>query len=180
MSRPRSSAEPIPRHLIYGEGPSEEAFLCFLKATFVRRGSRFEIRTASDEGGDPVHVLRRCLRARGSVEFTSRIILMDTDRPWHPDEVIALAAEENIRLLPSSPCLEGLLLEILEQRPPADSGECKRLIHAMIPEAKMMDPRDYTPLFPRDLLMERAFEIPTLDALIRFLETGKTPETILP
>jgi hypothetical protein len=174
MSRPRTSADERPRHLIYGEGPSDAAFLRYLKSLFAPRGSGFEIRADGDEGGDPLHVLRRCLRYRGGSEFTTRTILMDTDLPWHPEEVVARAKGEKITLLKSEPCLEGLLLAILSQPVPGTAKECKREFRGKwITEAAMLSAASYTKHFSEAVLRARGKTIPTLDALIRIMEGGK-------
>ena len=84
-------------------------------------------------------------------------------------------------MLPSRPCLEGLLLEILGKPVPASSAECKRVFHRdHLTEARMMNHRNYEALFPEELLLSRAERIPTLAAIIHLLKTGKPPETTLP
>lgn len=174
MSRPRTSADERPRHLIYGEGPSDAAFLKHLKSLFASRGSGFEIRADGDEGGDPVHVLQKCLNYRGGMEYATRTILMDTDRPWHPQEVIARAGQNKITLLKSEPCLEGLLLSILAQPVPTTARDCKREFHDnWIIESHMLTAASYAKHFPEAVLRERAKTIPTLDALIRIMEGGE-------
>jgi len=171
----------LPAHLLYGEGPSEVAFLTHLKCAFHARASGFRVRVDGDEGGDPANVLARALKLPASDSYDARVILIDTDRPWCPTEVIARAAAADIRLLHSAPCLEGLLLRILNLPVPASTRECKRSIYSNhLPEAKLLDPRTYQPLLPPDRLAEAAERIPTLAALIRFLQTGDPPETILP
>lgn len=177
MSRPRSSADDRPRHLIYGEGPSDVAFLKYLKSVFASRGTGFEIRADGDEGGDPVHVLRKCLNYRGGTEYSTRTILMDTDLLWHPTDVVERAAKAGISLLPSTPCLEGLLLAILDQRIPGSSRECKREIHQnWIPENLMLTPAAYEKHFPEPHLRARASAVPVLGALIQLMEHGKPPQ----
>jgi len=181
MARPVSSTRDRQIHLLYGEGPSDAAFLRHLHSLFAPRGEGFQIKTDGNEGGDPVNVLRKCIRYRRCAEYTSRTVLVDTDRPWCPEGVVARARKEGIALLPARPCIEGLLLHILDQQVPPTSGECKRVFHREhMPEAKMMNHRNYQPKFPVDLLASRAPEIPTLAALIRFLESGDPPSTILP
>ncbi|MCX6874306.1 MAG: hypothetical protein NTW21_10940 [Verrucomicrobia bacterium] len=181
MGRPVSSIDDRSIHLLYGEGLSDAAFLSHLKSVFISRGVGFQIKADGDDGGDPTHILRKCINYRRRAEFASRTVLIDTDRPWDRETVLALAEQENVRMLPSQPCLEGLLLRILGKAVPSSSRDCKRIFQREhLSELKMMSAANYQPLFPRDLLTARAGEIPTLAALIRFLETGEAPETILP
>jgi len=181
MARPVRSVENLRIHLLYGEGPSDAAFLTFLKMIFTPRGAGFQIKTDGDDGGDPANVLHRCIHYRRRADFASRTVLVDTDRPWCPAEVVARARREDVRMLPSRPCLEGLLLEILGQPVPTMSIECKRVFHRdHLPEARMMSARSYETLFPQELLVTKAERIPTLAAIIHLLKTGNPPETILP
>jgi hypothetical protein len=59
-------------------------------------------------------------------DFTRRVALLDTDLEW-ASAVKERAKSKRIGMLSSEPCLEGLLLQVLEEMPvPPRSGGCKK------------------------------------------------------
>jgi hypothetical protein len=168
-------------HLLYGEGPTEIAFLQHLKALFHPRGGGFRITIDGDQGGGPTNVLDECISVCGVSAYEHRVILMDTDLPWHGEEVIAKASAKRIQLLGSEPCIEGLLLRILGQTAPATSDACKRQLREWLPAGtRLTDPRSYARFMPEEILLSAKDQIPTLATIIKFLQTGTAPETTPP
>lgn len=168
-------------HLLFGEGPTEIAFLQYLKSLFHPRGGGFRITVDGDQGGGPANVLAECLSISGVASYHHRFVLMDTDLPWHGEEVIAKASAKRIQLLGSEPCIEGLLLRILGQPVPATSDSCKRQLREFLPAGtRLTDPRSYPRFLSEEILLSARDRVPALDTIIRFLQTGTPPQTILP
>lgn len=180
MPRRRPQAV-LQTHLLFGEGPTEIAFLRHLKTLFHPRGGGFRITVDGDQGGGPANILAECIAVSGIAAYHHRVILMDTDLPWDGNEVIHQATAAGIDLLGSDPCIEGLLLRTLGHPVPATAEACKRQIRdALPPGIRLTDPRSYPRFLPEEILLEAQEQIPALATLIRFLQTGESPETALP
>ena len=83
------------------------------------------------------------------------------------------AKEDGIVLVPSNPCVEGLLLEILGQNIPETSKACKRKMLTHFTGDTTI-PDSYTQDFSIDVLESRRSLVPSLDVLL-FLLSGKKP-----
>ena len=80
------------------------------------------------------------------------------------------ARKRKIQILTCSPCLEGLLLEVLGEKPASTSAECKRRLKLQLGESSLTDPQSYERHFPpsllSSLLTSRADGLKTLLALL--------------
>lgn len=68
--------------------------------------------------------------------------------------------------IPSVPCIEALLLEILEENVPATTAECKRAMQRIVGVDKLTDITTLKKHFPQKLLEDRRTSISPLDQLL--------------
>ena len=160
--KPRST-----RHttLIVVEGETEEVFLKHLKNHFGRdSGSLIKVK-ASQGNGDAV--LKKSINSFEA--FDRRVAIYDAD--WQPQAKHLKAAQrKKIQILTCSPCIEGLLLEILGEKPPSSSAECKRTLEQRIGQS-LTSLQTYERHFPLTLLTSCAAQIGTLRALLDLFKT---------
>jgi hypothetical protein len=98
--------------LIYGEGQSEEIFLKHLRKLFAKN-SGVALTIKKGKGGTPKGVVEIAIKYSG--DFDRRIVVIDNDKS--KTEMMAarnLAEEHKVALIENTPCLEGLLLSILD------------------------------------------------------------------
>jgi hypothetical protein len=154
--------------LIIGEGFSEVAFLDHLKSLYVARGSGVAVKVGNARGKGPEHVLESAIRQSNSIAYDVVAALLDTDIPW-TDALRSKARKSAIQLLPSTPCLEGLLLQILDKSAAGASEALKRRLHPLL-SGSPTDKTSYQQRYPKALLDERRANIETLDALIGLMQ----------
>ena len=75
---------------------------------------------------------------------------------------------KKIQIIGAIPCIEGLLLKILDEHVPATSAQCKAQVGHTLP-ARLMAPEDYQANFPKDFLDERRDDVPELGRLLGYL-----------
>ena len=158
--------------LIVGEGDCELAFLKHLKTLYVPRGSGVRATLKNAHGKGPEHVVDFAVRQCRNADYDLRAALLDTDLPW-PARLIRDAIARRILLIPSNPCLEGLLLHILDRTVPKTSDACKKSLQAVLGGRPTAAP-SYVPLFDRVLLEQRRRSIRSLAWLLDLFE-GKGP-----
>lgn len=158
--------------LMYGEGAAEEAFLKYLKSHYARdTGVAITIRNG--KGGDPESIVRNAVREPGA--FDRCVVVLDNDKPEQEMRAARqIADSSNIVLVEQAPCLESILLSILnngtsyERRP---SAWCKNEFESRYIEKKRRrDVRAYQDVFPKELLDTRRTQVDTLNVLITFME----------
>ena len=122
--------------LVVGEGATEEAFLKYLRSLYCsgKKGPKVTIKNAYGKG--PEHVLDVAVRSQRGVAYDQVATFLDTDIPWSK-ELKARAKEYKIELIGNTPCIEGMLLQLLGKRVPALSVDCKKQLSAAL---------DYNPL----------------------------------
>lgn len=153
--------------LIVGEGDSELAFLSHLKSLYAPRGSGLQVTLRNAHGKGPEHVVEFALRQAQQFSYDSCAALLDTDLTW-PPAMIKRARSRKLLLIPSRPCLEGLLLHVLARPVPALSDPCKQALHPLL-SGRSTDPGSYAKLFPRRLLDERCTSVESLAELRRLI-----------
>jgi len=146
--------------LIVVEGETEEVFLKHLKTHFGKdSGSRITVKSPP---GNSDAVLKATLDR--FVAFDRRVAIYDEDRP--PQEKhLETARRKMIQILTCSPCIEGLLLEILEEKPPSSSAECKSRLKQRLGQS-LTNQQTYERHFPPALLTSLSEQLPTLRALL--------------
>lgn len=164
--------------LIVGEGPTEKAFLQYLKELYIARDGDFAVKIECGSGGAPCSVVQKAIRLRGSRAYDKCYVLFDADRPLETDRKLSdrMNKRPRIEVLKSTPCVEGLFLAILKypgfSQASASSDSCKWEFHAKyISEDKKMDKRSYADKFPRTVLDERRAQVLELDVILRAMQT---------
>jgi hypothetical protein len=161
-----------PRHtrhttLIVVEGDTEYAFVQYLKGLCGRNcGTRVTIENAHGGSGDAV--LKKAIQLYPP--YDACLCLYDTDRIPTIKGNIRKAEGMGIIEVPSVPCIEALLLEILEENVPTTTAECKRAMQRIVGEAKLTDITTLKKHFPQKRLEDRRTTISPLDQLLRSIK----------
>jgi hypothetical protein len=157
--------------LAVGEGETDKAFLKYLKARYIKREDGISIKVECAHGGGPECVITHSIKLNPR-NYDGAFALLDADRPCR-SSYLKKAKEKRLELIWSDPCIEGLLLKILD---PAfnpsvhKSSECKKLFesHYLNKDEKLV-PEKYVEYFPLDLLENHRRQVPELDRLIRLM-----------
>lgn len=163
--------------LIVGEGPTEKAFLQYLKELYIARDYAFAIKVECGSGGSPCSVAQKAIRLRGSRAYDRCYVLFDADRPLETDYKLSdrMNKRPRVEALKATPCIEGLFLAILKHpgfsQASAVSDSCKRDFHAdYISEEKKMDKRSYATKFSKTIFDGRRGQVPELDLILKAMQ----------
>lgn len=156
--------------LVFGEGFNEEMFLKHLRALYSYE-SNVAITVKKGKGGDAQNIIIDADKILGS--YDRKIVVLDNDK----SKVEMLKArkeaqDRNIELIENTPCLESLLLSILEKKPSGKtSAWCKsEFEEKYLDQKKRGEPNEYIKLFPKKLLEARRLKIIELNKLILIME----------
>jgi len=159
--------------LLFGEGEHDTIFLRHLVASYCRRGQSAKITVRKGRGSAADSVVDDARRVPG--DYNRRLVKLDNDKP--KKEIAAafrLAKEHNISLAFSTPCLEGLLLSILDSAGDYRNREsewCKRkLERENIVASKRGSRAHLQKIFTKRKMNAARKRIPELDKLIKFIE----------
>ncbi len=154
--------------LAVGEGKADAAFLKYLRGIYCsgRSGVKVTVRDASGKG--PSNVIGTAIGALRISSYDKKLCLLDTDLEWTKENK-SDAKRKKIELVGSTPCLEGLLLQILGRAVPASSLDCKRQLK-IITGKDMFEAEDYATNFPYAELQNLRADIAELDKLLRLFE----------
>lgn len=134
-----------------GEGAHDKAFLNHMKGIYDYRHSGQKVTVDSADGGSPEDIIQSVIRKNRHAAYDRSYILLDSDIPI-PEKARNIAKQKRIELIESTPlCLEGMLLEILEEPVPEISQKCKDFLHPKLACAPT-DPKAYKNLFSKDVL----------------------------
>lgn len=117
------------------------------------------------------------MRLKGSRAYDKCFVLVDADLPFEPDRELKkrMRRKPHIEMLNTTPCIEGLLLAILDSdfsQQVVTSDESKRIFETKhLSEDKKTDKRPYERIFSRQIIEERRIDVPELDAILRAMET---------
>jgi len=153
-----------------GEGFSDGIFLRHLKK-FYSFNSGFAITIKNGKGGDAKSIVTEAIRTPGA--FDKKIVVLDNDKPESEmEEARIIARKKKIELIENTPCLESLLLSIINQKPiNKNSSWCKKELESKyLNKNKRSEPSEYDKLFPKDLLDSKRSSISELDKLILAME----------
>ena len=84
--------------------------------------------------------------------FDRTLVVYDTDLDL-PEVWAAKARSAGHEMVPSTPCIEALFLEILGERVPANTGECKRAFSKHMTDQQKCEYRSYGKVFSKELLI---------------------------
>lgn len=153
--------------LLVGEGETEVAFLNHLKGIYIPRGCGLAVKVLSARGKGPENVVDTVVRQCAYRGFVLRAALLDTDIPWSV-EVRRRAEQMGIKMVGSTPCLEGLLLEVLNQVVPRRTADCKRTFKAVF-TGNPLRAEDYARQFDRSVLESARQRVVPLRELLELL-----------
>ncbi|MCX5783121.1 MAG: RloB domain-containing protein [Elusimicrobia bacterium] len=108
--------------LIGCEGETEAAFLRFIKELYVKRDHKFAVTIRNARGGSPSDIIEETDRHRDG--YDNCFVLLDADKAYPMS-----SQYPRIKILLSTPCIEGLFLAILEKKfsqKSAKTNDCKR------------------------------------------------------
>lgn len=158
--------------LLFGEGFNEEMFLKYLRSQYTRdRGIAVTIKKG--KGGTADGIVIEAAKMPGA--FDRKIVILDNDKPkTEMEKARREAKNRNIELIENTPCLEFLLLSIMnsEKKPTGkNSVWCKNEFESKyLKKQKRGEPDEYAKLFPKDLLDKQRSKIEELNKLIAILE----------
>ncbi len=158
--------------LIMGEGECDKAFLQHLNGAYGRDNCSLRVTPASAHGKGPPNVINKAVTARHGIGYDCRVALIDRDLAHMMTPGLEkLVRDSDLIIIWSYPCLEGLLLEILEERVPTSSNDCKRAMNSICP-GKGTERAYYAKPFPREVLERRRNDVSTLNELINLITRG--------
>lgn len=161
--------------LMVGEGATERTFLHYLKSLFWCQNCAHNVKVDNANGGSPKDIVHRADLLLSQRSYSKCMIVLDTDIPWTEITLLKGIQKNNstvkMSVVGSLPCLEGLMLEILEETHPRNSEECKRQFRKKyIHERRLRDQRKYAEVFPKEVIEDASTRIEGLDRIIRFLK----------
>ena len=156
--------------LVFGEGFNEEMFLKHLKALYSY-GNNVAITVKKGKGGDAQNIIIDADKILG--DYNRKIVVLDNDKPKvEMTKARKEAKDRNIELIENEPCLENLLLLILDKKISGKNSRwCKGEFEGKyLDKKKRGESEEYVKLFPKKLLEERRLEIAELNKLILIME----------
>lgn len=158
--------------LVFGEGINEEMFLKHLRSLYAYN-SNVAVTIRKGKGGDAVSIVVDTTNTPGS--FDRKIVVLDNDKPKSEMEGARQEAKKrNVELIENTPCLEALLMSILnagDSYDGKDSNWCKSQFESTyLEKKKRSEPAEYHKLFPKTLLNKERSKIPTLNMFIKLME----------
>lgn len=161
--------------LAFGEGQTEEAFLRHLGSLYILRESGVSIMYDCAGGKDPEYMIDRVIRKKKGYDvFNIVFILLDDDK-LILDETQQKAREHNILIIQSKPCIEGLLLNILDEHflvISKTSRQCKREFEDKYLNKKdKIDSRKYYKLFNKEKLDTARSKISAINELLKIFNS---------
>lgn len=152
--------------LIVGEGYDEVAFLNHLKQFPGVCGQGLEITIRNARGKGAAGVVDCAIKLQANAAYDKVAALLDTDTDWTV-KVEKLARQKKIQVLPSTPCLEAMLLRVLGKHP----GQTKDLKKQFDPYVQNDGTRreDYAEHFSLAVLQAARQREKTIDALLTLL-----------
>jgi len=157
--------------LVVGEGDTEVAFLRHLRVIFCSDCKGVEVTIRNAYGKGPENVINTVIGHCRSIDYDHRMAFLDTDLLWTAS-LKKQARAEKIEMIGSTPCIEGLLLQILGESVPSSSSACKRKLQDLL-GSDMTDRDHYGSRFSHEVLMAARLKIPELHALLNRFEGGK-------
>lgn len=162
--------------LFVAEGPTEKAFLQYLKDMYITRDMDIAVKIECGSGGSPKSVVEKAVRLKGSRAYDKCFVLVDSDLPFEPDGELKkrMNKKPRIEMLKATPCIEGLLLTILDlgfSQQATTSIESKRIFESNhLPEEKKTDKCSYERIFSKQVIEERRKAVVELDAILKAME----------
>ena len=156
--------------LIFGEGFNDGMFLKHLKALYSFNAG-VAITVKKGKGGNAKSIVIDAIKIPGA--FDRKVVVLDNDKP--KSEMIEARREakgRSIELLENTPCLEYLLISIINEKPKEkNSSWCKNEFESKyLNRKKRRESNEYNKLFPKKLLDSKRLIISELNKLISIME----------
>lgn len=153
--------------LVYCEGAHDKTFLDCLKYVYATDAYNVDIKRGT--GGGQVHLAEEAIK-RGRA-YDEQYLKIDGDRPEDEmEQADGVAADGSVVVIRTIPCIERLLINILEPSKRISSWGSPRLKNYFeanhIPEDKRTDVRVYKAIFTKTVLDNAKPQLPELQALI--------------
>ncbi len=166
--------------ILYGEGETEALILDHIKNLYSKELKEKKVIVDHGGGGSSRSVLENLVKkhiAFGHVK-TPCLVLIDKDKGLDPKAKKILKGNKNIKLAMSSPeCLEGMLLDLLDDLPQASDCTSKKLKKYFQKEylgselkVQVNLKKQRTQLFSKQLLVSKRGSIAAIDTILSFLE----------
>ncbi|MDM8348284.1 hypothetical protein P8H27_05170 [Pseudomonas sp. sp1636] len=139
--------------LVVGEGPDDKAFISHMKQLYCPRGCGVSVKVQAQDGGSPGNIISNAIRSYRNTEYNRRILLLDADLPPSDAEYKRAAVAGYTVILWRPQCLEGALLEALDEPVQAHetSQQLKQRLHPRL-DGRHTEPAAYAELFTRPVL----------------------------
>ncbi len=137
--------------IVVGEGQHDKAFLNHMKGIYDSRETGQKVTIDFSSGGSPHDIIKSSVKKVAHISYDKKYILMDDDVTIRQQDR-DLAKKQKIQILLSQPiCLEGMLLDILQQTIPTTADKCKASLHPQL-SGNPTDKESYSPLFDKPVL----------------------------
>lgn len=158
--------------LVYCEGVHDLTFIRYLIKVYTQeRTVVTKFRSRQGKGGSPDTVVVEAINTPGA--FDRKLVKVDRDRdPAEIERAESLAVEHSIVIVWSVPCLEALLLSVIDggDYSNRESKDCKKIFESThIKAEKRTDSQAYAKIFTLEVLEESRQRLPELDQLITFI-----------
>jgi len=156
--------------LIFGEGLGEEMFLKHLRKLYSFN-SGVAVTIKRGKGGNALNIIIDADKIIGA--YDRKIVILDDDKP--SIEMVKArqeAQKRRIELIENTPCLEFLLLTIIDKEPNGQNSIwCKNEFESKFIDKKKRDePSEYDKLFTKELLNSKRSKLVDLNKLILIME----------
>lgn len=154
--------------LIVCEGPSDKAFLEYLRQCYCNgghgaMGPKLTFKFSGGKGAD--HVISKLIASAKNAAYDKLIAMHDADIDPSRQSLEDLNNAQGTLITISPFCLEGMLLDVLGKPIGSSSQDCKSRFSALLPDA--MDASNYKKLFNKQLLDTRVAHSPSLASLLQ-------------
>lgn len=158
--------------LVFGEGLCEEVFLKHLKKLYSYN-SNVAVTVRRGKGGTPADVVIDSDKIPG--DYETRVVVVDNDKSQKEMELARKEAKSRkIILIENDPCIEALLLSILENGKDFSnktSDWCKKEFESKyIEKKKRSEPEQYEKLFTKALIDTGRTKSQSLNSMVELME----------
>ncbi|MBN1517689.1 hypothetical protein JXA32_14090 [Candidatus Sumerlaeota bacterium] len=157
--------------LLMGEGPTEQAFLIYLKELYLARDSGISCKVENAGGGSPDSIIHTTKKRLRNAAFDRCIVLMNGDRKW-PNILLKTISGTKVSFSKSEPCIESLFLRILNCHVPniqcVRSDVVKGIFHEKYLNKKdKTQAGNYHRIFNHEMLEKQRLSIRQLDDILK-------------
>jgi len=158
--------------LMYGEGLGEEMFLKYLRGLYARN-SGVSVIIRNGKGGNACDIVSSAMNEPG--DFNRRVVILDNDKDQEEmSKARVKAKQKGIEILENCPCLEAMLLSILQEGKSFSnktSAWCKNEFEKdYLDKKKRTDFNEYPRIFPKEMIDKQRKNIIELSTIISLME----------